>query len=354
MDIEENAPKKHKRKIIVLLAIGLLLFVVLSAGVKAYEILYKPNVHLTGSKPFSLEIKTASTWQDVQKQFRENHLLRNTGNFFRAAKLMKYPESIKPGRYFIKAGMNNLEIIRKLRSGNQDPVRLTFNNARTKEDLAGKIAKQLEFDSVSLLNQMNDPAALAPYDVTPNAVLTLFIPNTYELFWNTTPKKFLDRMYRESQDFWNEKREEKRRELGFSRLEVITLASIVEKETNKNDEKQDMAGVYINRLQKGMLLQADPTLVFASGDFGLKRVLNVHKKIDSPYNTYMYKGLPPGPIYLPSISSIDAVLNYHKHNYLFFCAREDFSGYHNFAATLAEHSRNRDLYIKALNERGIK
>jgi UPF0755 protein len=266
---------------------------------------------------------------------------------------MKYPDHIKTGHYILKEGMSNKQIIIKLRAKQQDPVKLVFNNIRIKEELAGHIAEQLETDSVSLLKLLNDSDYLKKFGFTTENVISMFIPNTYEVYWDITPEKFMERMNKEYKAFWTDKRKARLKEIRLSELQTITLASIVEKETNQNNEKPDVAGVYMNRLRDGWLLQADPTLVYALGDFSIKRVLNVYKSIDSPYNTYMYIGLPPGPICLPSISSIDAVLNYRQHNYMYFCAREDFSGYHNFAVTMNEHLLNAAKYQQALNQKGI-
>jgi UPF0755 protein len=249
--------------------------------------------------------------------------------------------------------MGNKQIITKLRAKQQDPVNLVFNNIRIKEELAGHIAEQLETDSVSLLKLLNDAKYLDKLGFTPNTVMSMFIPNTYQVYWDISAEKFMEKMNKEYRVFWNEKRKARLSEIRLTELEAISLASIVEKETNQNNEKPDVAGVYINRLRDGWLLQADPTLVYALGDFSIKRVLNVYKTIDSPYNTYKYFGLPPGPICLPSISSIDAVLNYRQHKYMYFCAREDFSGYHNFAVTLNEHLLNATKYQQALDQKGI-
>jgi len=332
------------------------ILVLIIAGVAVYlgySMLYRSNVWLNGQKSVAVDIPSGSNWEQLQQKLYQNGLIVHRKSFELVAKLMKYPDHIKPGHYLIHEGMNNRQLLTKLRAGKQDPVKLVFNNIRTKEDLAGHLAEQLETDSVSLIRLMNDEEVTAKYGFTPSNILTMFIPNTYSVYWNITPEKFLERMHKEYDNFWNDSRKQKLTAIGLSRLETMTLASIVEKETNRNDEKPDIAGVYINRLKQGWLLQADPTLVFALGDFSIKRVLNVYKKINSPYNTYMYLGLPPGPICMPSISSIDAVLNYRQHKYMYFCAREDFSGYHNFAVTQQEHELNAKRYQEALDQQGI-
>jgi UPF0755 protein len=317
-----------------------------------YILLYAPNTSV--SKKSALYVRTGSTYQDVLTQLKSEGLLKSMFTFKIVAGKMNYPKHVKPGKYILKAGMGNYRLIQMLRSGKQEPVILVFNNIRTKQDFAGRISKQLEADSVAILNHLNDNTFMHQYGLNAENALTLFIPNTYQLWWNTTPDEFFKRMSQESKRFWDIDRLSKAAAIKLKPYQVIILASIVEKETNQNDEKPVVAGVYLNRLRKGMLLQADPTLVFAWNDFTIHRVLNIHKSINSPYNTYKFKGLPPGPIYLPDSKSIDAVLNYKHHDYLYFCAKEDFSGYHNFARTPQEHHINAERYQKALDAHNIK
>ncbi len=347
--------EKRKAKFRRLITLGFIIILLAGAatGFYGYRMIYQTNVWLNGHESVSVNIRKTSTWEEVKGMLYKNGLIIHRESFEWLANLMKYPGHIKSGHYIITPGMNNHQLLTKLRSGKQDPVELVFNNIRIKEDLAGHIAEQLEADSVSLIKLMNDKEYTAKLGFTPANILTMFIPNTYSVYWNISPQKFMERMQKEYNAFWNEKRQQKLVEIGLTRLEAMTMASIVEKETNKNDEKPDIAGVYYNRMKQGWLLQADPTLIFALGDFSIKRVLNVYKKIDSPYNTYMYIGLPPGPICMPSVSSIDAVLNYRHHKYMYFCAREDFSGYHNFAVTMQEHEVNAARYQQALNQQGI-
>lgn len=345
--------RKAKVRRVIRFGIILLLLAATAVGYLVYSMIYQSNVWLNGKESYALDIRSGSSWDNVKDQLYTNGIIVHRASFEWVAKLMKYPDHIKPGHYLLKEGMNNRQLMTKLRAGKQDPVKLVFNNIRTKEDLAGHIAEQIESDSVSISKLLNDPEVAAKYGFTTANFLTMFIPNTYSVYWNISPAKFLDRMHKEYDLFWNEKRQARLKAIGLSRLETMTMASIVEKETNKVDEKPDVAGVYMNRLKQGWLLQADPTLVFALGDFSIKRVLNVYKKIDSPYNTYMYIGLPPGPICMPSVSSIDAVLNFRQHKYMYFCAREDFSGYHNFAVTQQEHELNAQRYQQALNRQGI-
>jgi UPF0755 protein len=336
-----------------MIMISLLIMGSAIGGYLGYRMVYKPNVWLNGQPSAAFNIKSGSSWEDVKQMLYKNGTIIHRESFERLAKIMNYPGHIKSGHYILKEGMSNKQIISKLRAKQQDPVKLVFNNIRINEDLAGQISEQLETDSFSLLKLQNDPDYLKKFGFTTDNVISMFIPNTYEVYWDITPEKFMERMNKEYKAFWTDKRKARLKEINLSELQAITLASIVEKETNQNDEKPDVAGVYMNRLRDGWLLQADPTLVYALGDFSIKRVLNVYKSIDSPYNTYMYLGLPPGPICLPSISSIDAVLNYRQHKYMYFCAREDFSGYHNFAVTMEEHLLNAAKYQQALNQKGI-
>lgn len=319
-----------------------------------YSRIYQPNVVLDFEKEVYFYIPTGSTFEDVQQILSEKGVVRNTASFRWVAEQKNYINRIKSGRYLLENGMNNNALVNLLRSGRQTPVNVVFNNVRTKEQLAGKIAHQLELDSLDLLFAMTDTAFLNPLTLDANSVSSLFIPNTYEFYWDVSIPDFLARMTAEHHHFWTENRKTKAQKLGLSPDKVVTLASIVEKETIKRDEQAKVAGLYLNRLRKGIKLESDPTVIYAIGDFTINRVLNKDLKVDSPYNTYKVKGLPPGPISIPSIHAIDAVLNPEKHNYIFMCAKEDFSGYHNFAKNYAGHLKNARMYRRALNNRGIK
>ena len=238
--------------------------------------------------------------------------------------------------------------------GLQTPVKVTFNNMRDVDMLAGRIATQIEADSSSLSILLHNQDYVKQLGFNNYTIPALFLPDTYEFYWNTDSEGFVNRMFQEYNKFWNEERKQQAQTKGLTPVQVSTLASIVNKETNMSDEMPRVAGVYLNRLKSNWLLQADPTLVFAWNDFTIKRVLDRHKEIESPYNTYKYPGLPPGPICIPSLAAVKAVLNAEDHHYFYFCAKEDFSGYHNFAKTLAEHNRNAAKYQQALNQRGIK
>jgi UPF0755 protein len=331
----------------------LILFGICGWGFHYYRNFFQPNV-TTGDQPSAfIYIHTGANFHAVKNLLSDHHYLQDMKSFEWVAQKKKYDVKVRPGRYKILNGMNNNELVNLLRSGKQEPVRVILQNIRTPEELAGKIAAQIEGDSISVLNLLHDPGYLREFGTGPATVFTLFIPNTYEFLWNTTADQFIRRMYRERQKFWNDERITQMSQEGLDIPGVITLASILEKETAKNAEKPVIAGVYMNRLRRSWPLQADPTLIFAWNDYSIKRVLNKHKEIDSPYNTYKYTGLPPGPICLPSVSSIDAVLRYEKHGYMYFCAKDDLSGFHNFAVTLAEHNRNAERYQAALKKLNI-
>lgn len=316
-----------------------------------YTTFFSRNV--TGNETY-LYVHTGWAFQDVLNEVTEKGIVEDTKTFRRAAEQMDYPNRVKAGKFRLEPGMNNRTLINRLGGGLQEPVRIRFEHVRLKEDFAGLIASQLEADSTALSLLLNDGTRAGQHGFTAENFFTLFIPNTYEFYWNTSADQFVERMSREYDRFWNEERLEKAKKLGMTPQEVSILASVVKGEALHVSEMPTIAGLYINRLRKGMKLQADPTVIFANQDFSIRRVLYVHLTKDSPYNTYLYAGLPPGPITLPSIAAIDAVLNYQQHNYIYMCAKEDFSGYHSFAVTQAEHNINARRFQRALNERNIK
>lgn len=269
-------------------------------------------------------------------------------------RLKKLDRNPKSGHYILHEGATPMAVVGMLRSGAQKPVRLTFNNTRTLADLAGRIAQDIEADSITLLAHLTNPATAEKYGVSSEEVIGLFIPNTYEVWWNISPEALTDRMVREWEKFWNKERTSRLARTGLTKMEVVTLASIVYEETKNVEEMPKIAGVYMNRLRRGMPLQACPTAKYAVGDFTIKRVLHKHTQVESPYNTYLHRGLTPGPICTPSIAAIDAVLNYTNHKWLYFCAKEDFSGRHNFSSTLSEHNRHARRYAEALRRANIK
>lgn len=265
-----------------------------------------------------------------------------------------YSSHIREGRYAIEASMGALQTFRHFRNGLQTPVELTIPSVRTPERLAEELSDKLEMSRADLLNALTSKATCAKYGYTPETILCMFIPNTYSVYWTISADKLLERMQKESKKFWNFDRTEKAKKDGLTPIEVITLASIVDEETANDAEKPMIAGMYINRLHSEMPLQADPTIKFATKNFDAKRIYTAWTSINSPYNTYRNEGLPPGPIRIPTVAGIDAVLNYVHHDYLYMCAKEDFSGTHNFARTYQEHLVNAKKYSNALNERGIK
>ena len=344
-----NKIKKIKRTIFGILSILVILSVFIF--VKLYKSIIYPNT--STKENYSLYINSTDDFETIKKRLYSDSIIINKKSFEWLAKKLDYPKYIKSGHYIIKNGMNNNQLLNMLRSGSQTPVKFTFNNIRTIEQLATRIDEQLEIDSLSFLNAVKENTTLKEIGFNNNNYAALFIPNTYELYWNIDAEEFVEKMINEYNRFWNEDRLNKAKSLNITPIDVTILASIVNKETSKTSEMPRIAGVYLNRLKRNWLLQADPTLVFALGDFEIKRVLDIHKEIDSPYNTYKYVGLPPGPICIPSIAAIDAVLNAEKHKYFYFCAKDDMSGYHVFARNIREHNINAEKYRRALNKKKI-
>ncbi|HBL77520.1 MAG: hypothetical protein A2W90_10285 [Bacteroidetes bacterium GWF2_42_66] len=321
-------------------------------GIRGYQ-LFKYIFEINVKTPGSIIISREANFNQVLDSLKKHDILINNKAFKWVSKRKKYSNSIKPGKYLFDSGMNTNQIVNMLRSGSQEPVVVTFNNIRNFKQLAAAISKYIEPDSLLLLQRLTDTTMYAKYGFTERTIPCMYIPNSYEFYWTTTPEQFTDRMAAEYKRFWTDDRKAKATAKGLTPEQVSTIASIVQEETVKNEEKPIVAGLYLNRLKKGMLLQADPTIKFALNDFTIRRVLNEYLLIDSPYNTYKYAGLPPGPINFPEISSIEAVLNAEKHNYMYMCAKEDFSGYHNFAVTLDGHNQNARKYQAALNKNKI-
>ncbi|MDP5171068.1 MAG: endolytic transglycosylase MltG [Bacteroidia bacterium] len=320
-----------------------------------YQRVFSPMVHTSDGHEAEFFVPTGSDYKVVGDRLLENGLIDDLAAFHWVASKMNYPNTVRPGRFMLQDGMNARELVTLLRSGKQAPVKYTFVKFRTKDQLAETTAEKLELSKEDLLELLNDREFLNRYNgLTPETVLAVFIPNTYEFYWNVTPEDFFAKIFEYYKRFWNDERNAKRENLRLSRLEVMALASIVEEETNKNDEKARVAGVYLNRVRKGWPLEADPTVKYAVGDFTLRRILYEHLQIDSPYNTYLYAGIPPGPICTPSVPSIEAVLNGEKHDYMFFCAKTDGSGYHHFSRTLSEHNAYAAEYHRMLNQQKIR
>ncbi len=321
-------------------------------GYSYYSKIYKPNTVKDGC----LFIPTNASFEEVQDLVRP--FLKRVKPFVWVAKKKNYSNSIKPGKYKIKKGLNNNDFINLLRSGKQEPVKITFNNQDSFEKLAGRISKQIEADSISLLNAFQDSKFYSNHNFNSKTALGMYIPNTYEVYWNTNANKFRGKMLKEFNRFWNDSRIKKAKAAGLSKNEVITLASIVQKETSNIKERPMVAKLYLNRLNDGWPLQADPTIIFAlkkkkGQNFEVKRVLKKYLKVISPYNTYKNAGLPPGLIAMPDISSIDAVLNPANHTYYYMCASVTKIGIHEFAKSLAQHNRNAAKYQNWLNKQGV-
>ena len=315
-----------------------------------YRTFFAPN--FTGNEKY-LYIKTGSNLDVLINELERKGLVNNIGSFKDAATKMKLSESLKPGRYLLKKAMTNRAVVNMIKAGNQDPIKLKVHNLRTKQNFAAFLAKNLEADSTQFVNVLDSSDLITKYGFSQDNIYTMFIPNTYNVYWNVAPVDFFKRMKNEYDTFWTTARKQKAASLNLTPIQVTILASIVDGEALYDKEMPIIAGLYLNRLNKGQLLQADPTVIFANGDFTVKRVTNKLLQTPSLYNTYKYAGLPPGPIMMPSISAIDAVLNRDKNNYIYMCAKEDFSGYHNFSATQEEHNANARKYREALNKRKI-
>ncbi|APY00668.1 endolytic transglycosylase MltG [Lacinutrix venerupis] len=320
-----------------------------------YGAMLKPNTAFNNKEAY-IFVPTNATYSEVREQLEP--LLKDIDGFDALAEQKKYTTNIKSGRFVIKKDMSNNDIINSIRSNNI-PLKIAFNNQERIEDLAGRIAFQIEADSLSLLKAMTHPEFLKKNGFTTETVLGMYIPNSYEVYWNTSAESFRDKMLKEYHRFWNPSRTKKRKALNLSTNEVMSIAAIVHKETAKVDERPRVAGVYLNRIKKGMPLQADPTVIYAvkkqSGDFKqvIKRVLYKDLEIDSKYNTYKYANIPPGPIFMPDVSAIDAVLNPEKHDYYYFVANVNNFGYHKFAKTLSQHNVNKREYVAWINKQGV-
>ena len=300
-----------------------------------------------------LYIKTGSTFKDVQTELVKNKFIHNSVWFRMVSKAAGY-KVVKPGRYKVTKGMSLMSLVRMLKNGQQSPVNFVITKIRTKEGLAEKLANSFECDSGEVMNYLNNMDTLEAYGFDTNTVMSAALPLTYELKWNTTPDKIFHQFYAAYKNFWTDERKQKAADHNLSPLEVSTLASIIDEETNSASDRPDIASVYLNRISKGMPLQADPTVKFALKDFGLRRIYEGHTKVQSPYNTYINKGLPPGPICTPALETIDAVLNSPKTDYLYFVANSDFSGSHIFTSKYEDHVKYARLYQQELNKRNVK
>ncbi len=342
-----------KFKIFGSIATMLLLFIV-AGGCAIFALFYNYaySEQALRSGDVCIPSTTANISQQAEILYSQGFLADTSGYLQFARKLKK--DRVYGGCFQIKKGATYRTLLATLGGGIQKPVTLTFNNIRNLERLAAVVSSQIEADSASIVAYFSDKKMAEKHGFTPQNFLSMVIPNSYQFYWNSSAERFAERMEREYKAFWNSSREAKREKLSLSRQEVSVLASIVVEESKVASEQPLIAGVYLNRLKRGMLLQADPTVKFALGDPTIKRILYAHLKVDSPYNTYRYKGLPPSIIYLPEIGAIDAVLNYKKSSYLYFCASDALDGTHRFAKTLKEHNKNSAAYSKALNKLGIR
>lgn len=340
------------KKVIVLFLLAALAF----GAYWAYENIFKNNVHLNGKKFTYIYIKTNATFDDVLEELYSQNIIDDHKSFEWMAKEMDLPEHINSGKYRIDAKMSNRSIVKMIINGKQEKVKLSFNSQiRTKEQFIEYVSDKLEIESGELDDYCsNDDILRDEYGLDSENFMTLIVPETYEVNWTTHINELFELIEKSYNEIWTKSKKEKAKSMGYSVAELVTIASIVQSESGIKTEQQKIAGVYINRLKQDMKLQADPTVVFANGNFDVQRVLSADKDIDSPYNTYRYKGLPPGPICLVNASTIDAVLNYSKHNYTYFCAKADFSGYSNFTNDYKVHMKNAAAYQAALNQKGIK
>lgn len=338
-----------KKKIVIIIILCVLLLAGIAGGV-FFRTFFAENVQ---NRETIVIVPPCATFEQVMDTLRKYEVLKSENTFQKTANVLKY-KTIRLGKYNISECRTNLDIVRLLRRGQHYPVKFTFNNVRTVEQLVERVGNKFFFEPEELYALLHDVNYLQKFGLSDTTAVCLFIPNTYEIYYDITAEDFLERMNGYYEQFWNNRRLKDAEEIGLTPVQVATLASIVEEENMRPSEKAIIAGLYINRLNKGMLLQSDPTVKFAIGDFARKRILNADLQVDSPYNTYKYAGLPPGPIRIPEASTMDSVLHYRHHNYLYMCAKEDFSGYHNFTASAAEHSRNAARYRAALNAKKIK
>ncbi|MDR1562045.1 MAG: endolytic transglycosylase MltG [Dysgonamonadaceae bacterium] len=347
--------KKRSKKnscLITLTLVVLLFALAVTAGI----VYHSANSPAFGTdRDIDIFIDENTTFGSFIEKLETDARIKNVNFFRKLSTVMKFDTTkMKTGRYVVSPSMSYVSAIRVFRNGYQTPVRITFNNIRLKEDFAQRIGEQLMLNPKSLLKNLSNVRTCEQVGLDTATILTLFIPDTYELYWNVSEDKFFERMLREYKRFWNKERLEKAKNIPLSPVEVSILASIVEEETAIVTDYPLIAGLYINRLKLNMPLQADPTVKFAAGDFSLKRILFSHLESDSPYNTYKNKGLPPGPIRIPSVAAIEAVLDYTRHDYIYMVAKDDFSGSTSFSESLNEHNRKANKYREALNRRGIR
>lgn len=328
------------------------LMVIGIAAYVGYSMLQGANV-APNKEGHTLFIPSGSNYEAVVSSLMDGGIVKNETSFRKVAELKKYPKLVKAGKYKIKGGWSNIQLVNHLRLGTQEPIKVVVNQARTIDKFVSAATRDLEADSTKLMSLLSDDEFIQSLGFNKKTIIGLFIPDTYQFNWNTNEEEVVDRMVKEYKKFWNAKRLAKAKKMNMTPEEVSTLASIVDEETYHIEEMDDVAGVYLNRLERGISLDADPTVKFALGDPTIKRVLLKHLEIDSPYNTYRNAGLPPGPICLPSKQALEAVLAPAEHDYIYFCAKPDFSMYHAFATNLKQHNLNAKRYHNALNRKKI-
>lgn len=333
--------------------LGICLVLIALVGSEQYYRMFVSNLHSNDNQAHIVYIYPNTSFNEFLTQIEEQYNISSTWNLRLHARLLHFKHP-KAGCYTIPAKEGDISFIRRIRNGEQTPIELTFSNIRTREQLAKRLSEQLLLDSLSIIQRLESDTFMAQYELSLPTAVSLFIPNTYQVFWTISPDRLFERMHTEYRYFWNSERQAKAKALGLTATEVATIASIIEEETNKDFEYPIIAGLYLNRLRIGMPLQACPTIKYALQDFSLRRILNKHLQYDSPYNTYMYKGLPPGPIRIPRAKTMDAVLNPSSHQYLFMCANAEFNGTHHFSSTFAEHARYAHEYQTELNRRKIR
>ncbi len=348
IEVEKN--KMSTKKKIALTIVAVVFAVAAYVAFNLYSVYFAQNI--TNNQKY-LYIKSNSDYNDLLAEIKQKKIVKNIATFATAAGRMNLPLNVRPGRYLLRKGMTNRTLVNLIKSGNQDPIKLKFQNIRKKENFAAYLASNLEADSLSFISAIDSTSIITEYGFNQDNIYAMFIPNTYEMYWNVSPVEFMRRMHTEYDKFWTAERKQKASTLNLSPIQVYILASIVDAEALYDKEMPIIAGLYLNRLNKGILLQADPTVIFANNDFTVKRVTGKLLQVQSLYNTYKYAGLPPGPIMMPSINAIDAVLNKDANNYIYMCAKDDFSGFHNFAETKAQHEINARKYREALNKRNI-
>jgi len=349
MTTEKKTSGTFKKFTIALAAI--IVVALACTGIFYYLRFFGPNV--TASQKY-LYIHTGATYADVYDSIKAKGMVKDTTTFNWAAYNMKYVTHVKPGRYRLKDGMSNRAFIRMLQLGEQEPVTVNFHNIRLKDQFAGFMGRKLESDSASILRLLDSTGYLAEQGFTPDNVYVMVMPDSYQMNWNTSPEKLFTKLKTHYDNFWTAEKKQEAAAIGLNPIQVSILASIVDAEAVYDDEMPTIAGLYLNRLHKGMKLEADPTVIFAVHDFNIHRVLNKYLIVNSPYNTYQHTGLPPGPIMMPSVNAVNAVLHYQKSDYIYMVAKDDFSNRHNFATNVAEHQANARKFQEALNKRHIK